>query len=71
MTETTTKRRGQGFAGMDPERQRQISSAGGKAAHQNGTGHEFDSEEAREAGRKGEAVSGARRRAARALAREG
>ena len=45
--------RGRGFAGMDPERQRQISSQGGKAAHQKGTAHEFDSNEAREAGRKG------------------
>lgn len=55
--------RGRGFAGMDPERQRQISSQGGKAAHQKGTAHEFDSNEAREAGRKGGMVSGGRRRA--------
>lgn len=55
--------RGRGFAGMDPVRQRQISSQGGKAAHQKGTAHEFDSEEAREAGRKGGMVSGGRRRA--------
>jgi general stress protein YciG len=55
--------RGRGFAGMDPERQRQISSQGGKAAHQKGTAHEFDSEEAREAGRKGGMASGGRRRA--------
>ncbi len=47
---------------MDPVRQRQISSQGGKAAHQKGTAHEFDSEEAREAGRKGGMVSGGRRR---------
>lgn len=53
--------RGRGFAGMDPERQRQISSQGGKAAHQKGTAHEFDSNEAREAGRKGGQVSGGRR----------
>jgi general stress protein YciG len=47
-----------GFASMDPERQREIASEGGKAAHEQGTAHEFDSEEAREAGRKGgEAVS--------------
>ena len=45
------------------ERQRQISSQGGKAAHQKGTAHEFDSNEAREAGRKGGMVSGGRRRA--------
>ena len=50
---------------MDAERRRQISSAGGKAAHEKGTGHEFDSEEAREAGLKGGAISASRRRAAR------
>src|SRR6185436_7749129 len=47
-----------GFASMDPERQRQIAREGGKAAHVKGTAHEFSSEEARNAGRKGgEAVS--------------
>lgn len=42
-----------GFASMDPEKQRQIASKGGKAAHKKGTAHEWDAEEAREAGRKG------------------
>ncbi|MDB5872286.1 MAG: hypothetical protein JWQ07_1728 [Ramlibacter sp.] len=42
-----------GFASMDPQRQRQIASEGGRAAHEKGTAHEFTSEEAREAGRKG------------------
>jgi general stress protein YciG len=42
-----------GFASMDPEKQREIASKGGKAAHEKGTAHEFDSDEAREAGRKG------------------
>ncbi len=47
-----------GFASMDPEKQREIAREGGKAAHEKGTAHEFDSSEAREAGRKGgEAVS--------------
>lgn len=46
-------RKGRGFAGMDPKRQREIASEGGKAAHQKGSAHEFDSEEARAAGRKG------------------
>jgi len=41
-----------GFAGMDAEKQRQIASKGGKAAHQKGRAHEFTPEEAREAGRK-------------------
>lgn len=42
-----------GFASMDAEKQRQIASKGGHAAHQKGTAHEFTSEEAAEAGRKG------------------
>jgi general stress protein YciG len=42
-----------GFASMDEEKQREIASKGGKAAHEKGTAHEFTSEEAREAGRKG------------------
>ncbi len=46
-------RGGRGFAGMDEDKQREIASKGGKAAHEKGTAHEFDSEEAREAGRKG------------------
>lgn len=55
-------RRGRGFAGMDAERQRQISAEGGRAAHRKGTAHEFDSNEAREAGRKGGQASGGSRR---------
>jgi general stress protein YciG len=47
-----------GFAAMDPSRQREIASEGGKAAHQSGNAHEFTSEEAREAGRKGGQASG-------------
>lgn len=42
-----------GFASMDPQRQREIASEGGRAAHQKGTAHEFTSEEARRAGSKG------------------
>lgn len=42
-----------GFASMDEQKQREIASKGGKAAHEKGTAHEFTSEEAREAGRKG------------------
>jgi uncharacterized protein len=42
-----------GFASMDRTKQREIASKGGKAAHQKGTAHEWTSEEAREAGRKG------------------
>lgn len=47
------KKRGRGFAGMDENKQREIARKGGKAAHEKGTAHQFTSEEAREAGRKG------------------
>ena len=42
-----------GFASMNAEKQREIARKGGKAAHQKGTAHEFTSDEARAAGRKG------------------
>ena len=42
-----------GFASMDRGKQKEIASKGGKAAHQKGTAHEWTSEEARQAGRKG------------------
>ena len=51
-----------GFASMDPAKQREIASKGGKAAHQKGTAHEWTSEEARDAGRKGGIASHRRRR---------
>jgi general stress protein YciG len=41
---------------MDPERQREIASKGGKAAHRKGTAHQWSADEAREAGRKGGAA---------------
>lgn len=47
-----------GFAAMDPKRQREIASLGGRAAHQSGHAHEFTSEEARAAGRKRHARNG-------------
>jgi general stress protein YciG len=42
---------GRGFASMDPEKQREIASKGGRMAHEKGTAHEFDSRSAREAGK--------------------
>lgn len=51
-----------GFASMDRTKQRDIASKGGKAAHQKGTAHEWTSEEAREAGRKGGMASHRRRK---------
>lgn len=54
--------RPRGFAAMNEERQRQIASKGGRAAHEKGTAHEFTKDEARAAGKKGgEAVSQNRR----------
>jgi general stress protein YciG len=46
-----------GFASMSPEKQREIASKGGRAAHAKGTAHEWSSGEARDAGRKGGMVS--------------
>jgi general stress protein YciG len=46
------KRSLRGFAAMDPQRQREIASLGGRAAHQSGHAHEFTTEEARAAGKK-------------------
>lgn len=54
------QRRGRGFASMSPEKQREIASKGGRAAHVQGTAHEWTSDEARAAGRKGGAASRSR-----------
>ena len=60
-----------GFASMDPQRQREIASEGGRAAHEKGTAHEFTSEEAREAGRKGGQARSQNRRNAMAASNSG
>jgi general stress protein YciG len=49
-----------GFAVMDPARQREIASLGGRTAHETGRAHTWSSEEAKEAGRKGAAAKKAR-----------
>ena len=59
--------RARGFAAMDAEKQRQIASMGGRAAHRSGNAHEFDAEEAREAGRRGGLARSASRRASRGI----
>lgn len=46
-----------GFASMSPEKQREIASKGGRAAHEKGTAHEWTPDEARAAGRKGGQIS--------------
>jgi uncharacterized protein len=56
VNETRTKER-RGFASMSAEKQREIASKGGRAAHNKGTAHEWTSDEARTAGRKGGQVS--------------
>jgi general stress protein YciG len=61
-TGSVSRKTPRGFAAMDPQAQRAIAAKGGRAAHQKGTAHEFTSEEARIAGRKGgEASRGGRR----------
>ena len=42
---------------MAADKQREIASKGGRAAHLKGTAHEWTSEEARAAGRKGGQIS--------------
>lgn len=56
-SEPAARGTGRGFASMDPERQREIASHGGRAAHERGTAHEFTTEEARQAGSKGGKVA--------------
>src|SRR5690606_15469641 len=60
-----------GFASMDPARQREIASRGGRAAHAKGTAHEWSSDEARVAGRKGGEVVSRDRAHMAAIGREG
>src|SRR3954467_8264851 len=49
----TSRTKNRGFASMDEHRQREIARKGGRAAHEKGKAHEFTSDEARAAGRKG------------------
>jgi hypothetical protein len=61
------KAKKRGFATWSKEDLMKAATKGGRAAHAAGTAHEFSSEEARTAGRKGAEVSHARRRAKLAL----
>lgn len=58
-----------GFASMDPKKQREIASKGGKAVHAKGTAHEWNSEEARKAGKLGGVASHKNRKAMEAAGR--
>ena len=60
-----------GFASMDPARQREIASKGGRAAHEKGTAHEWSSDEARVAGQKGGIAVSRDRAHMAAIGREG
>ncbi len=60
-----------GFAAMDPARQREIASRGGKMAHETGKAHEFSPDEARGAGRKGGLSISQNREHMAAIGREG
>jgi general stress protein YciG len=55
-------KRPRGFAAMDRKLVSEIARKGGKAAHSAGTAHEFTSDEARAAGRKGGRATHAKRR---------
>lgn len=54
---TGERKERRGFASMSAEKQREIASKGGRAAHEKGTAHEWTADEARNAGRKGGQVS--------------
>jgi general stress protein YciG len=64
-------RSNRGFASMDRERQREIASKGGRAAHKKGTAHQWSADEAREAGRKGGTSVSRDREHMAAIGREG
>ena len=57
MVTTGERKERRGFASMSAEKQREIASKGGRAAHEKGTAHEWTADEARSAGRKGGQVS--------------
>ena len=54
---TGERKERRGVASMSAEKQREIASKGGRAAHEKGTAHEWTADEARNAGRKGGQVS--------------
>ena len=64
MTEPLKIQRPRGFAAMDPQKQKALASAGGRAAHQHGRAHQFTEVEARAAGAKGRAARQANRQSA-------
>ena len=61
MNSQNQKKSVRGFAAMDAEKQREIARKGGRAAHEQGVAHEWSSQEAREAGKKGGQSRGRRK----------
>jgi hypothetical protein len=57
LVDTAEHKERRGFASMSPDKQREIASKGGRAAHEKGTAHKWTTDEARSAGRKGGQVS--------------
>ena len=66
-----TPKQRRGFAAFDKERMRQVASSGGKSAHAAGLANRFTSEKAREAGKKGGAVTSANREHMAEIGRQG
>ncbi|MFL5773296.1 MAG: KGG domain-containing protein [Flavisolibacter sp.] len=58
--ETSFKKSVRGFAAMSQEKQREIARKGGRAAHEQGVAHQWTSQEAKEAGKKGGQARGKR-----------
>jgi hypothetical protein len=52
-TSGSRQKQRRGFAAMSPEKRREIASKGGRTAHEIGMAHQWDSDEARAAGKKG------------------
>lgn len=65
------EKRKRGFAAMNPQKQREIATKGGQAAHKKGTAHEFSPEEARLAGRLGGKAVSTNRAHMAAIGRKG
>ena len=60
-TDAPKPRKPRGFAAMDRKLVSEIARKGGRAAHSAGTAHEFTTDEARNAGRKGGLATHAKR----------
>lgn len=71
MSQDTPNKSRRGFAAMDAQRQREIASLGGRAAHASGHAHEFTTEEARAAGRKRHQDSASTRKTGETAGSEG